>query len=228
MEAGDTMWKGALVAMCLFAETVSAQVVTPPTPPRLEAGEAPALPALAVGGGQVFVEVWVSAAGEVTRLDTLRTTPRYTEAVDNAVRRWRFRPATAPARRGEGQSETPQPVASRVLVAGQFRAPTLNTPTLGEPPRDIVPPSAEVPFPAATVEPPYPVQAQESGVVLIEALVGVSGQVTEATIIRSAPPFDAAALAAARQWRFRPSRRAGRAATYAYLIFGFPQPVVGR
>ena len=34
------------------------------------------------------------------------------------------------------------------------------------------------------------------------------------------------ALAAARQWRFRPSRVAGRTVgTYVYLIFGFAQPI---
>lgn len=221
------MAKRSLFIACLFSVSLNAQAASQ-TPARLEAGSPPPLPVLTVGGGQVFVEVWISASGEVTRLDTLRATPRYTEAVDQAVRRWRFRPATVTARRGDGVPERPRPVASKVLVAGQFRAPTLNTPTLGEPPRDVVPPSADVPFPAATVEPPYPPQAQASGVVLIEALVGASGQVTEAAVIRSAPPFDAAALAAARQWRFRPARVAGRAvATYAYLLFGFPQPVLG-
>jgi outer membrane biosynthesis protein TonB len=50
--------------------------------------------------------------------------------------------------------------------------------------------------------------------------------VVEATALGSAPPFDAPALAAAKQWRFRPARINGRAtATYVYLVFGFPEPI---
>ena len=64
------------------------------------------------------------------------------------------------------------------------------------------------------------------GVVLIEATVDVMGRVADARVIRAAPPFDQAAMAAARQWRFRPARVKGRVTpTYVYLIFGFPVPV---
>ncbi len=222
------MWNCALGAMCLLAVTTAGAQVARSTPPRLQSGAPPQMPVLAVGGGQVFVEVSISPTGEVTGLTPLRTTPPFTEFLSKAVRGWRFSPAMVAVLRDDGLPGTPKGAASKALVAAHFRAPTLLTPTLGEPSTPASSPSAEVAFPLTTVEPPYPPQAQSSGVVLVEALVGVSGQVTEATVIRSAPPFDAAALAAARQWRFRPSSAAGRAAaTYAYLIFGFPQPVIG-
>lgn len=221
------MWTRTLVATCLLAVTVSAQVAQP-TPPRLGAGAAPALPALAVGGGQVLIEVSISATGQVTGLGTLRTTPPFTDAVNDAVRRWRFTPATAPAPGENGLPGAPKPVASRALVAGQFRAPTLMGPSGGEPPKDAGAPSAEVPFPVSTAEPGYPPQALSSGVVLIEALVDHTGSVTEVRAIRSAPPFDAPAIEAARHWRFRPARvGGGTMPAYVYLIFGFPQPVTG-
>jgi TonB family protein len=80
-----------------------------------------------------------------------------------------------------------------------------------------------VAFPASVQEPVYPARADAGGVVLIEARVNASGAVTATRVIGSAPPFDQPALDAARRWRFRPARGAD---TYAYLIFGFPQPVV--
>ena len=222
------MWKTAIVATCLFGATVSAQVPLW-TPPRLETGTPPELPALAIGAAQVFIELSINPTGEVTNLATLRTTPRHTEFVRNAALRWRFKPATVTERRTDGLPPTPKPVASKALVAAIFRSPSLLGPTQGEVPKDMGSPSVDVALPVATVDPTYPAASLEKGVVMIEALVNEKGLVTEAKVTRSSSPaFGAAALAAARQWRFRPARVAGRAvATYAYLIFGFPQPVTG-
>ena len=67
------------------------------------------------------------------------------------------------------------------------------------------------------------------GVVLVEVSVDGAGMVKDARVIGSAPPFDQAALDAARKWRFQPARVNGHATpAYAYLVFGFPQPVTGR
>jgi TonB family protein len=78
----------------------------------------------------------------------------------------------------------------------------------------------------ATPEPPYPPNARGSGVVLIEARVDASGKVAEATVIGSAGVFDGPALAAARRWQFRPASIRGRTTTtFAYLLFGFAEPV---
>jgi TonB family protein len=214
----------ALLIVALLG-SVSAQVVLR-TPARLASGSAPALPALAVGGGQVFVELSVSPAGEVTAADPLRTTPGFTAAVVTAIRAWRFRAATAASLKDDGLAESRTPVSSKVLVAALFRAPTLVSPTLGEASQDAGTPSAEMPFPRATVEPPYPPRAGSPGVVVVEVMVSETGTVDTATIVTSAPPFDAAALDAASRWRFRPARSSGHAvAAYAYLVFGFPEPV---
>lgn len=215
----------ALLAL-LVVGSVSAQPVALWTPARLESGAGPPLPALAVGGGQVFAELSVSAGGDVAAVDAFRTTPPFTDALVTAVRAWRFRAATAAALRDDGLPESRKPVASKVLVAALFRAPTLNTPTLGEPPRDAGTPTVEVPFPIATVEPPYPPRAGSGGVVIVEARVTETGAVEDARIVTSTPPFDSAALDATARWRFRPARSAGHAvAAYVYLVFGFAEPV---
>jgi protein TonB len=66
--------------------------------------------------------------------------------------------------------------------------------------------------------PVYPVIAQQArvgGVVIIEAIIGTDGRVTEARVLRSRPFLDEAALQAVRQWTFTPT-----------LLNGVPVPVI--
>jgi len=58
------------------------------------------------------------------------------------------------------------------------------------------------------VRPEYPDLAQKArieGVVIIQAIIGKTGAIEEATVLRSIPLLDAAALAAVRQWRYTPT-----------------------
>jgi len=206
--------------------TLSAQA--PYAPARYARGAAPVLPAMTVGGGQAFLELTIRSNGTVESAKPIRSTPPFTEVLSDAVAGWQFTPALEDAMDADGKPVGPKTVPSKVLVASLFRAPTLLTPTLGEQPADVAAPSAEVAYPSFTAEPPYPPQALAAGVVLIEASVDSSGKVAAARVIASSPAFDQAALDAARRWRFKPARIKGRAMpTYAYLVFGFPQPVTG-
>ena len=198
------------------------------TPAQYRDGVLPQIPIQALGGGEVFVELSVSNSGVVSGVRTLRATPPFTEAVNDVVLGWHFRPAEEEVGPAAGKPEpTPRrPVESTVLVAGIFRPPTVNTPTLGEPPRDVASASNETPFPLTTVTPRYPPLARESGMVLIAARVDTAGGVADVTVIRSARPFDEPALDAARRWTFRPARVRGTAvATLVYMAFAFRQPV---
>jgi protein TonB len=63
------------------------------------------------------------------------------------------------------------------------------------------------------VTPVYPAIAQSSrvrGVVIVEAVIGPEGNVTDATVIRSIPLLDQAALDAVRQWRYTPTMVDGK------------------
>jgi protein TonB len=63
------------------------------------------------------------------------------------------------------------------------------------------------------VEPVYPPDAfakKIEGVVWLEILIGTDGLVVRATVTRSVPQLDAAAIAAARQWQFKPATKNGR------------------
>lgn len=211
----------------VFAALLAAQVSGGPrfAPALVVAATPPMQPAMALGGGEVWLEVNVNGSGGIARITPLRSTPPFTDLMLDAVKSWRFSSATVT--NADGQ---PRPVESNVLVAGVFRPPTLyNGATAGEQPRNVGAPSAEIPVPTRTATPVYPAQAMFEGVVVIEASIGADGNVKDARIVRSGAGFDQVALDAARQWTFRPALRDGRPTpASAYLIFGFRQPVTSR
>jgi TonB family protein len=198
-------------------------------PAQLQNGRAPSIPVTAVGGGEVLVELDVSAEGSVTRATPLRTTPPFTDLVLSAVRDWRFFPArdvadSERARAGEPISRVAVP--STVLVAAVFRPPSIRTPTLGEPPQDVANASMAVPWPEKLISPVYPPRALGSGTVLLEVHVSATGSVDDVGVIATTPPFDEPAKEAIRKWHFRPAQIHGapvRALVYA--ICGFRTPV---
>jgi len=180
-------------------------------------GELPAAPALAVSGGEVFLEVAVVATGGVASIRTLRTTPGFTEPTIDAVRGWRFAAATGAQ------------LAELVFVAAMFSPPALNGPTLGQPAADVLAASDEIPYPTHAAPAAYPPRAMGDGAVLVDVTVDADGTLTDTEIKSSSPAFDSAAMAAARAWSFRPARRNGRPVTaHACILFVFRQPVLGR
>ena len=197
--------------------------------PRYVSGDLPAPPVLGVSGGEVFLEVVVGADGTVASIRTLRTTPAFTEATIEAVQGWSFTPAMQAIPPSAEVTPPTEPVSSPVFVAAMFAPPALVGPTLGEPPRDVQPASADAPMPISAKRAGYPPRALGDGTVLVEVTVDDAGVVTDARIAVSSPAFDEAAIGAARAWSFRPARRDGRAiTTRVYLIFAFQQPVTGR
>jgi len=184
-------------------------------PAQYKAGTLPRVPDHAVGAGEVILDVSVNRSGGVSDIKVARSTPPFTDLVSAAVRNWQFQPA-----RGS------QPVDSTVLVAAVFRPPTINTPTIGRPPTDMATMSPEAPFPLTMLTPPYPPRAIGNHLVLVEVRVGTGGNVADAKVIGSTSGFDDAALKAARQWTFRPAEVGGeRVSAFAYLMFGFREPV---
>src|SRR5258708_3869912 len=75
--------------------------------------------------------------------------------------------------------------------------------------------SGGVPVPkrTKTVKPEYPPEAQARGVggiVILELVVDTAGKVAAAQVIRSVPPFDEAAVSAARQWEYEVTKVNGK------------------
>jgi len=183
----------------------------------------------AVGGGEVLVELDVSAEGSVTRATPLRTTPPFTDLVLSAVRDWRFFPArdvVDPERARAGEPTSRVAVPSTVLVAAIFRPPSITTPTLGEAPTDVRNGSTAVPRPESLIAPVYPPRAMGSGTVLLEAHVSATGSVDDVGVIATTPPFDEPAKDAVRKWHFRPAQvNSAPVRALVYVICGFRAPV---
>ena len=88
------------------------------------------------------------------------------------------------------------------------------------PPREPLPVGGDVIPPKRTksVNPDYPAVARAArvaGVVILEAVIGADGRVTDVRVLRSVPLLDEAALSAVRQWEYTPT-----------LLNGVPVPVV--
>jgi TonB family protein len=219
-----------VAAFALLCVVVAQAAQTPWTPAKYLAGGVPPLPRLAVGGGQVVLELAVDDAGNVTAVKALRTTPPFAEALAAEAKGWRFSPAEEeradPARPGAAARVA---VASKVALIGMFRPPVLRGPTLGALPKDVAGPSEDVAFPLTMVMPRFPPTARAGGQVLVEARIAPDGSVGDVKILQAQPPFESAALDALSQWTFKPARRAGAPIpSMVYIVFGFAQIVANQ
>jgi len=68
---------------------------------------------------------------------------------------------------------------------------------------------SDLPQVLSRTEPEYPADRRVEGTVLVRAHVDTTGHVIEATILKSIPMLDEAALACVRQWTFRPGESNG-------------------
>ena len=177
----------------------------------------PPLSPTVVGRIEEILEATVDPTGRVAQITRLRASPLPADPLAPTVADWRFAPAN-----NQGRA-----VQSRVLVAAVFRPPQVyNAPTVGDPPVDLAAPSDEIPFPILMETPSYPPLAIGDGMVLVEVLVSVNGGVRELRAVTGDLAFEQVALDAARLWSFRPARwNGGSVEAYAYLVFGFRQPV---
>jgi outer membrane biosynthesis protein TonB len=221
-----------LVACGLLASVVPAAPLgqdPEATPARYRSGPLPPLPALAAGGGEVFLEVEVTQEGTVGGIATLRATPSFTDRVVAAVKQWTFEPATmVEPPDTPGSPPTVRPTRSSVLVVAVFRPPTILGPARGEPSADLAPPTSAVPFPSLVRPPPWPPLARDGGIVLVVARVDGRGMVTAAEVLEGSPAFHEAALETVRGWNFLPVRAPDvPAEAYVCVLLGFPTPVIG-
>lgn len=191
--------------------------------PRLKgAGALPRAAQLAVGGGEVALELHVGTNGAVTKAEPLTSTPPFTEALIAAVRGWRFDPAQ------DTLDKKLVAVPGRVLVLAAFRPPTVYaSPAPRGPALVLGRPSAVLPRPGALTMPAYPPKVFGDGTVLVEIETSAAGAPRAYHVLGSKSGFDAAALEAVRSWRFgAPSLPRVPDAVYVYAIVSFREPVV--
>jgi TonB family protein len=207
----------AALSLPALAAAASSPLPLQWTPARRESGALPPAPTPYDGPGVVAIEVTTSAEGDVVDATVLRATPPFASALRDAVAGWRFEPA-----RSAGQA-----VASRVLVVGLYRPPSLfdvggsAAPSLEEA-------SPEVPAPMEMPLPPYPPLAIGDGRVLLELHIEADGRVETVRSVSGAEPFTASALATVARWCFRPALlQAEPVASFAYVFVSYRAPVLG-
>ena len=83
-------------------------------------------------------------------------------------------------------AETPPPPVEPVRVGGNIIAPKKT--------KDVRP-----------LYPPVAQSARVTGVVILEAVIGPDGSVTDVKVLRSVPLLDPAAIEAVRQWEYTPT-----------------------
>jgi len=83
------------------------------------------------------------------------------------------------------------------------------------------------PVPLSLIPAPYPPQSLFGGEVLLDALVGRTGILSDIKVVRGEHPFLENTLAAVRTWTFLPAHSMGRAVESRIAIaFQFPQPYI--
>ena len=138
-------------------------------------------------------------------------------------------PVVAPAGVGRERMIQTEPVVDRGLSdavgtvngAGIEGATQIGFVEPPPPPRPTTPirvSLSKAPTKIRDVSPVYPVLAIASrteGTVIIEAVIGTTGEVTEARVLKGKALLDEAAMAAVRQWRYTPT-----------LLNGVPVPII--
>lgn len=143
-----------------------------------------------------------------------------------ALQRWQYeQPASAPV--SFNVSFTFKPGAEAVATQNTSSSPNAALPPTGATSvtslagaSGAVRVGGNIKAPTQTkkAQPVYPAIAQSarvSGVVILEALIGVDGRVTNAQVLRSIPLLDQAAIDAVKQWEYTPT-----------LLNGAPVPVI--
>src|SRR5262245_49816602 len=81
----------------------------------------------------------------------------------------------------------------------------------------------ELPEAITKVQPEYPAGVTVEGTVLVQALVGTDGRIKDTKIVKSVESLDEAAVAAVRQWVFKPAMAAGKpVAVWVAIPVKFP------
>jgi outer membrane biosynthesis protein TonB len=209
----------------IFTSVPSAALQTQPVPTaaRLQAGaRVPLAPAMAVGGGEVVLDVLVSTSGAVAKVLPVRATPPFTDLMTSAVKGWRFDGARAAVKGAL------QPAEGHVLVAAVFRPPQVYAaPALGGETKVVGQLSPSLPQPGVLTMPAaYPPRAVRDGTVLIEIELSAAAMPSAHKVLSPASVFDAAALETVKGWRFGfPTEPSGADQLFAYAVVGFREPI---
>lgn len=177
--------------------------------------------------GMVVLEAIIDVDGKVRDVRVLRSAPFLDQAAVDAVRQWEYEPAQRDGK--------PTPVVMTMTTTfridgGREYGPLIVPPWPAAEGAVRVGGEIAVPRQTRTVRPDFPDEARRArtgGAVLLEALIGPDGKVTDVRVIRSSPLFDKEAVDAVRKSEWEPTRINGVAVPIVLTVtvpFSFVQP----
>jgi TonB family protein len=190
-------------------------------PPEVVASEDARYPDGSFAWGTVVLDVEIGETGKVEEVRSRRDVQSLTSVATEAVKRWKFKPATSEGKR----------VRSRMIVAFTFNPP-VNNPT-----GSALLPGTEQPIPReenSQFRPPeviaasyarYPINCMAWGAVVLQASISETGKCEEVQVIRGIAGLTEEALRALKSWEFKPGMLQGdslRAKMAIVFVFNPP------
>ena len=155
-------------------------------------------PATTVAAGVVTLAINLDGAGQITNVQTLRDIPTVTGQAMLALQNWTYAPASLNGKR----------VPSTLIVHIVFDPAFLDSNSIPlAPPESVQPPNPKAtpytpPQLFTATFPPYPVNGNGAGAVVLDASISSQGSITHVTTVRDIPALTAAAVAALQNWSF--------------------------
>jgi TonB family protein len=184
-----------------------------------------AYPPEARSAGMVTLDVTVDSSGAVQTVQAARNVPPLTKAAEDAVRQWKFHPAT----KGD------QPVSGIIRVNVVFNP--FNPSDVSIPNKPLPPPEGTAANAAGVFRPPdvksagyavYPPDTVASGAVVLDIQLSEDGSVQEVSTLRGVDRLAAASSKALRNWQFTPAAYEGKPiASHEVVVFVFVRPEIG-
>ncbi|MFZ0963644.1 MAG: energy transducer TonB [Terriglobia bacterium] len=180
-------------------------------------------PLTSVVYGTVVLDVLITEAGKIQRVEVRRDIPSLTQPAVSAVKEWEFSPATLEEKA----------ISSRMPVAVTFCPPAPYADPVPLPP--LLPQSQEAiqaEFQPAEVLhavfplPKYPATTLLAGAAVLEVTLSAKGEAEEVKVLRDLPPLTAPAQAVVKDWRFMPAAFNGKPVPSKTVIVFVAGPLI--
>jgi TonB family protein len=151
--------------------------------------------------GQVWVKVVVSETGDVENVEVISGDPVLAKAAVDAVKKWKFKPFI--------KNGKPVKVSTKLPFDFSFSGHVSDTsaPYDGSAQPADLPQGVTQGWLTHKVQPVYPEAARQNriqGTVLLRAIIGKDGRISELTPISGPKELISAAIGAVQQWRYKP------------------------
>lgn len=204
---------------CPAIASPSGDVVPPMLMKRVDP-QYPEVAATEQVSGAVTMDIVIAADGSVRDVKVVHGLPQLIPNATHAMKQWQYRPARMGGVAVACKAITTMnfrmlPSVASVALANNFAPQTLSSNVI--PPRPVLPPPPDGVLRVSAkameaqiekrVEPAYPSVAAEidaHGVVFVLLTISKDGEVSDARVLAGADWFRDPALAAVKQWKFRP------------------------